>query len=69
MSSYAHHHLHELDNASDLRLSRRAAERFTVLEALREQRRDDRARQRRSVTEPLRGLFTARRARRGTSPA
>ena len=70
MSSYTLHHLpHGPDNARQLQLSRRAAERFAVLEAVCEQRLDDRTLRRWSAAEPLRRLFVTRRARRGASPA
>ncbi len=61
-------HLHRLNPGHQLSLSRRAAERYAVLEAVRELRRQQSRRPRRSG-QRLRRLLAARsRAKRDTSP-
>lgn len=56
-------HLHRLESgppSDQLRLSRRAADRFAVLEAVREQRRDQQSARSRRSGQRLRRLLAAR---------
>lgn len=66
-------HLHRLDAGStghQLSTSQRAADRFALLQAVREQQQDQRRRRPRRSGQRLRRLLTARsRAAHGTSPA